>query len=58
MTCGGAGWFVSWLTLATAYRDAGLTGLLQENDARTPPCTFARPSPCNRTRTRPDLTPL
>jgi hypothetical protein len=36
MICGGAGAFVSWLTLATAYRDPGLAGLLQENDGQDP----------------------
>ena len=34
MICGGAGEFVSWLTLATAYRDVGFAGLLRGNDGQ------------------------
>lgn len=33
---GGAGWFLSWLTLATAYRDAGYTSLLQRDNDHYP----------------------
>lgn len=32
MIHGAPGWFLSWLTLATAYRDAGLTKLLQQDN--------------------------
>jgi hypothetical protein len=34
MICGGAGWFLSWLTLATAYRDTDLTEYLREHDGQ------------------------
>src|SRR5215831_13488712 len=44
MICGGAGRFVSWLTIATAYRDAGKTEWLREDDGRHPGIIYQRPA--------------
>jgi hypothetical protein len=44
MICGGAGSFVSWLTIATAYRETGLAELLREDDGTYAGPMYLRPA--------------
>jgi formylglycine-generating enzyme required for sulfatase activity len=43
MVCGGRGWFMSWLTIATSFRDANYATWLQENQ-RDVGQMFVRPA--------------